>query len=243
MTLNLQKHRAEVHGIGRLQENLRQIVYGGNDGIVTTFAVVAGFAGAQAEGIIQIGTIAVLLFGFANLLADGVSMGLGEFLSARSQHDVYHAIRHQELAAIAKRPQAEAAEVVAILKHRGVNSADSKQFVDVLERNPQMMADFMMSYEFGMADPEEENPAINGLFTFFSFLIFGLIPILPYVVLEANQTTFLVSVVATFGALFSLGLLRWYATLERLVACLAETVLVGGICAAVAYGVGLLFGG
>ncbi|MDA0222858.1 MAG: VIT1/CCC1 transporter family protein [Proteobacteria bacterium] len=243
MTLDLQKHRAEVHGIGRLQENLRQIVYGGNDGIVTTFAVVAGFAGAQAEGVLQIGTVAVLLFGFANLLADGVSMGLGEFLSARSQHDVYHAIRHQELRAIAKRPKAEADEVLAILAHRGVNTEDATAFVAVLERNPEMMADFMMSYEFGMSDPDEENPAINGLFTFFSFLVFGVIPILPYVFLEATQTTFLISVLSTFGALFSLGLLRWFATLERLVTCLAETVLVGGICASVAYGVGLLFGG
>jgi len=243
MSFNLQKHRAEVHGFGRLQENLRQIVFGGNDGIVTTFAVVAGFAGAQAEGVLQIGTMAVLLFGFANLLADGVSMGLGEFLSARSQHDVYYAIRHQELRAIAKRPEAEKAEVMAILKHRGVSEADSKTFVGVLESNPEMMADFMMAYEFGMADPEEENAAINGLFTFFSFLVFGLIPILPYVIFEATQTTFLISVVATFGALFSLGLLRWYATFERLIACLAETVLVGGICAAVAYGVGLVFGG
>jgi len=243
MTLDLQRHRAEVHGVGRLQENLRQIVYGGNDGIVSTFAVVAGFAGAQAEGILEISTIAVLLFGFANLLADGVSMGLGEFLSARSQRDVYYAIRHQELAAIAKRPKAESDEVLAILNHRGVSTEDSKVFLSVLERNPEMMADFMMAYEFGMADPEEENPATNGLFTFFSFISFGLIPILPYVFLDATQTTFLISVLSTFGALFCLGLLRWYATLERFMACLAETVLVGGICAAVAYGVGLLFGG
>lgn len=243
MTLDLQKHRAEVHGFGRFQENLRQIVYGGNDGIVTTFAVVAGFAGAQADGLLQIGAMAVILFGFANLFADATSMGLGEFLSSRSQRDVYNAIRHQELAAIARRPAAERAEVLAILEHRGVSEPDATEFVAVLERNPQMMADFMMSYEFGLADPEEENPIKNGLYTFFSFLAFGLIPLLPYLLMPPDPATFLWSVAATFAALTALGLLRWYATLERLVACLMETVLVGGVCAMVAYAVGVVIGG
>ncbi|MCA8870183.1 MAG: VIT1/CCC1 transporter family protein [Rhodobacteraceae bacterium] len=243
MTLDLQKHRAEVHGFGRLQENLRQIVYGGNDGIVTTFAVVAGFAGAQAQGAAEIGTLAVLLFGFANLFADATSMGLGEFLSSRSERDVYVVIRQQELAAIANRLDAEKAEVLAILKHRGVNKEDSDQFVAVMERNPEMMADFMMAYEFGLPDPNEENAAINGLYTFFSFLVFGFIPIFPYLVIPTNPQVFGFSVLATFTALALLGILRWRATRERLLACLSETVMVGGICAVVAYGVGVFIGG
>ena len=70
--------------IGRLQEHLKQIVYGGNDGIVTTFSVVAGFAGYGAEGAATVGGIAVLLFGLANLFADGTAMGLGEYLSSVS---------------------------------------------------------------------------------------------------------------------------------------------------------------
>jgi len=242
MTLDLRKHRAEVHGFGPLQDNLRQIVFGGNDGIVTTFAVVAGFAGAQSEGVLEIGTLAVLLFGFANLFADATSMGLGEFLSSRSQRGVYNKIRQQELKQIKNHPIAERDEILAILKHRGVNTKDSAQFVDVLERNPEMMADFMMSYEFGMPDPAEESPIINGLFTFFSFLVFGLVPLLPYLFLPAETTTFGYSVFATFAALFALGILRWYATLEHLFSCLMETVLVGGVCAVVAYGVGIAIG-
>ena len=84
-TIDWERHRKEVHNLGQVQEFLKQIVYGGNDGIVTTFAIVAGFAGAQSEGTAQIGAIAVLLFGLANLFADAVSMGLGEFLSTRSK--------------------------------------------------------------------------------------------------------------------------------------------------------------
>jgi VIT1/CCC1 family predicted Fe2+/Mn2+ transporter len=243
MTLDLRKHRAEVHGFGRLQENLAQIVYGGNDGIVTTFAVVAGFAGARAEGIVAMGAVAVLLFGFANLFADATSMGLGAFLSARSRRDVYAVIRAQELRAIRHGLDGERAEVHAILEDRGVAEADRAAFLSVLERNPALMADFMMAYEFGLPDPDGDNPARDAAYTFAAFLLFGLIPLMPYILLPADAAAFAVSVVATFGALFLLGLLRWYATQERLAACLAETVLVGGICAAVAYGVGMVIGG
>jgi len=95
--VSLADHKAHEHKISKLQEFLKQIIYGGNDGIVTTFAIVAGFAGAGAEGAAQIGGIAVLLFGVANLLADATAMGLGEFLSARSEQDVYRATRDKEL--------------------------------------------------------------------------------------------------------------------------------------------------
>ena len=94
---DLPRHLREAHGITTFQVNLRQIVYGGNDGIVTTFAIVAGFAGAGADGVMQIGGIAVILFGLANLFADATAMGLGEFLSSRSERDVYRATRRREI--------------------------------------------------------------------------------------------------------------------------------------------------
>jgi len=96
----LARHKAVEHRVGRLQEHLKQIVYGGNDGIVTTFSVVAGFAGYGAEGAATVGGVAVLLFGLANLFADGTAMGLGEYLSSASQADVYRGVRARELGAI-----------------------------------------------------------------------------------------------------------------------------------------------
>jgi vacuolar iron transporter family protein len=236
-------HRREAHAIGRAQEFLKQIVYGGNDGIVTTFAIVAGFAGAQAEGAGQIGVVAVLVFGLANLFADGVSMGLGEFLSARSQHDLYHAQRAREIAAIRDDPDQERREIVAILRGRGLCPDDADATADVLMRNPALMADLMMAYEFGMADPREDNPAVNGLFTFASFVLFGAVPLLPYLLGADPDAALALSVGATFSALAALGLLRWHATRQGLLRCVGETVAVGGICALVAYGVGALVGG
>ena len=71
MPFDLVQHRKDAHDIGHLQDYLKQIVYGGNDGIVTTFAVVAGFAGFGSQSVAEIGSVAVLLFGIANILADG----------------------------------------------------------------------------------------------------------------------------------------------------------------------------
>lgn len=239
--ISLSEHKEHEHKIGKLQEFLKQIVYGGNDGIVTTFAIVAGFAGAGADGAAQIGGIAVLLFGIANLLADATAMGLGEFLSARSEQDVYRATREKELHEIKHNPEMERAEMLEILHDRGVTDEDARQLTDVLERNPEFMADFMMQYEIGMADPTEDNPAMNGLATFIAFIIFGSVPLIPYFLMDPVHLTFQLSVFATFMALTTLGLLRWKVTNETMIRCVGETVLVGGICAIVAYAVGLAF--
>ncbi|MGR3291005.1 MAG: VIT1/CCC1 transporter family protein [Paracoccaceae bacterium] len=241
--MDIIKHRREAHGIGGIQENLRQIVYGGNDGIVTTFAVVAGFAGAGAEGAAQIGTLAVLLFGLANLFADGTAMGLGEFLSSRSERDIYRATRSGEIYRIAHHPDEERAEVLALLRMRNLNDHDAAALAEQLEKHPELLADFMMSYEFGMANPDDSNPAIKGLHTFASFVFFGIIPLTPYFVSEPTERTFYLSILATAGALTGLGLLRWQASKESMVRCVLETVSIGGVCALVAYIVGWWIGG
>ncbi|MGR3322777.1 MAG: VIT1/CCC1 transporter family protein [Pseudooceanicola sp.] len=243
MPIDWPAHRRETHALGRVQEYLRQIVYGGNDGIVTTFAIVAGFAGAAADGVAQIGGLAVLVFGLANLLADGVSMGLGEFLSARSQNDLYRRRRRMELEEIETAPERERMELFTILCQRGLPPGEADKVTGILIRHPEMMADLMMTYEFGMHDPDADNPAVNGLFTFVSFIIFGSVPLTPYFIFAATDETFRLSLAATFAALTALGLLRWNATAEGLWRSVGETVLVGATCAAVAYVVGWIVGG
>ena len=240
-TTLLDRHRAQEHRITPLQEHVRQIVYGGNDGIVTTFAVVAGFAGLAAEGTAQVGVLAVLLFGLANLFADATAMGLGEFLSSRSEGDVYRAIRAKERREIETNPEAEIAEAVEILEGRGVGPADARDMAAILARNPEMMADFMMQYEIGMADPEGDRPWLDGAVTFASFVVFGAVPLLPYFAMGAGVATFATSCAATLAALTALGALRWRASTESFVRCVGETLLVGGTCAVVAFAVGLAF--
>lgn len=238
---SLQDHLAHEHSISKVQEFLKEIVYGGNDGIVTTFAIVAGFAGAGAEGAAVVGGAAVLLFGLANLFADATAMGLGAFLSSRSEQDVYRATREKELHEIKHNPEMERRETLEILEGKGVSSDDAVVMTDILERHPEFMADFMMQYEIGMSDPMDDNPAMAGFATFIAFIIFGAAPILPYFIVEPSPEAFHASLVLSIAALIALGLLRWKVTNETVTRCVGETLLVGGICGLVAYGVGLLF--
>jgi len=228
---------------GRVQEYLKQIVYGGTDGIVTTFAIVAGFAGAQAEGVAEVGAIAVLLFGLANLFADGVSMGLGEFLSLRAQHDLYRARQSEERRRSRETPCAQAARLTGILRGKGLSPQDAEAASGIFTRHPQVMAEMILAEETGLRDPDGESPARNGTFTFAAFITFGAVPLIPYLLLDATPATTRLSILATGVALVLLGLLRWHATGERLWRSVGETVLVGTVCAVVAFGVGWIVGG
>ncbi|MEX1235658.1 MAG: VIT1/CCC1 transporter family protein [Roseovarius sp.] len=241
--MDWQEHRREAHALGRTQEFLKQIVYGGNDGIVTTFAIVSGFAGAQADGVAQIGGVAVLVFGLANLFADAVSMGLGEFLSLRSQHDLYRNRRASEMVEITEDPEQERMELFEILRQRGVPAGEADTLTTIVARHPDLMADLMMTYEFGMMDPDEDSPAISGLMTFLSFVVFGCVPLIPYFIFEPTPQTFWLSVSTTGSALVALGIVRWSATGERLLRTVGETVLVGAVCALVAFVVGAVVSG
>ena len=242
MTIDWDHHRREVHNLGEVQDFLKQMVYGGNDGIVTTFAIVAGFAGAQAEGVAQIGAIAVLVFGLANLFADAVSMGLGEFLSTRSQKDLYEKQRKFVYEELKHHPQQEYAELIQMMTERGLDVPSAIKIADELMKSPELVADLMMNYELEMHDMRKVSPALDGLVTFLSFVAFGVIPLVPYLLLPPTQEAFYLSVFTTFMALVGLGLLRWWSTRERVIRCVGETILVGGACALVAFTVGAIVG-
>ncbi|MHC0052834.1 VIT1/CCC1 transporter family protein [Actibacterium sp. D379-3] len=229
--------------LGHTQEFLKQIVFGGNDGIVTTFAIVAGFAGAKAEGVVQIGSLAVLLFGLANLFADAVSMGLGEFLSSRARRDLYHGRHAALMQRLTRESRTGQATLAGLLRDRGLSSTDADAASALIARQPKLLAEMIMRYEAGMSHPDADTPALSGLVTFLSFITFGVLPLIPYFLYEPTTTTFQLSCLATISALIILGLLRGNATGTRLGRAVGETVLVGGVCAIVAFLVGVIVGG
>ena len=99
----------------------------------------------------------------------------------------------------------------------------------------------MMNYELELPNPLKENPLLTGLATFLAFMIFGFIPLLPYVLQVSLQNAFPYSLVATFSALILLGLLRYKVTGENIVRSVSEIVLIGGVAASLAYIVGTFF--
>ncbi len=239
-TFDLQKHLADEHRITPFSAYLKEIVYGGNDGIVTTFAVVAGFAGAEVHSS-ALPLLSVLVFGFANLFADGVSMALGNLLSARSEQDVYANEKGKEMYEVIHNPEMERLESIQILVNKGFDKEKAEQLIDIYMTNPAYWVDFMMNQELEMSNPEKNKPVVMAIVTFFSFISFGFIPLIPYVFFHDGSSLFVASICTTAFALFLLGLLRWKVSKQGFLRSISETLLLGGAAAIVAYLVGTFF--
>lgn len=233
------KHIKAEHKLS-LSGYLKEIVYGGSDGIVTTFAVVAGFTGAQSGILSEYPVLIVLLFGFANLFADAFSMGVGNALSIFADRDVYRAERDKELYEIRNNPESEKKETIFILQKKGFTREQAEEITKLYSKNEGYWADFMMRYELELPTPEHENPILTGAATIFSFVSFGFIPLIPYIIARGNEK-FELSVLFTLMALTLLGILRFRVTGQNLLRSTLEIVLLGGTAATIAYFVGTLF--
>ncbi len=233
----LAKHKAEeAHG-SPLGEYIHDIVYGANDGIVTTFAIVSGVAGANLSPMV------VLVLGFANVLADGLSMGLGNYLSIRSKQDNYNRLLKEEGKEIDEIPEIEKEEIREIYEKKGFSGQELELVVEKITSDRQIWLDTMMLEEHGLVNEEGGMPALHGFMTFISFLVFGSIPVVAYVVPFAEGNRFLYAIIATGIALLGLGLLRSWVTRERIYKGPLEILFVGAVCSVAAYGVGVMLRG
>ena len=228
----LKKHQEEdIHG-SRLRDFIQDIVLGGNDGIVTTFAVVAGTIGASLpHGV-------VIILGVANLLADGISMGAGVMLSMRSQRDRYMRLRKEELQEIEDDPEIEREEVRQAFRAKGFEGETLEHAVDVITSDKKRWVDVMMWEEHGATEAESSKPFLHGFSTLLAFILFGSIPLIPFF-LVTETSRFQVAIVSTAVALILLGASRSAIAKERLLRGAVEIFGVGMLCAFVAYGVGL----
>ena len=230
-----------IHQLNSISVYLKEIVYGGIDGIITTFAVVSGFAGAKHTGFVSLPTLVVLLFGFANLFADGLSMGLSSFLSTRSERDVYRAIKTKLRFFIKHHPNQARQETKKILSQQGFSRSETDDIASHFSNHPKPWLDWLLVNKHNFANTEQDNHKLMALTTFFSFIIFGFIPLVPYILLQAHPQLFLFSIIATSFALVILGMLRSQATTISLSRSIIETVTLGSLAASVAYFVGSLF--
>lgn len=233
----LQAHaEADIHG-SKFREYIQDIVLGGNDGIVTTFAVVAGTFGARLSSVV------VIILGLANLFADGISMGAGVFLSLRSERDRTERIRKEEAQEIEDDPVIEREEVRSAFREKGFSGELLESVVATITADKKRWVEVMMHEEHGITGTGNERPFLKGLMTFFSFIVFGAIPLAPYLLPVPDTFRFEAALSATTAALLLLGITRSAVTRERTFKGPAEIVSVGLLCAAVAYGVGALLRG
>ncbi len=223
-----------VHiGIGRY---IKSMVYGGLDGVITTFAVVAGVAGAS------LGASVVLILGFANLIADGLSMAVGDYLSTKSEKEYQRAEREREEWEFDSFIAGEKKEMFEIYTSKGYSLEDAKKIVDLLAKDKKAFVDVMMREELGIFE-SEESPVKNALVTFSSFIFFGFMPLLTYVVSSVFNLVFNDFFIAsglTGVTLFFLGAVKYRITGRNWFRSGIEMLVVGGLAASAAYLVGAL---
>jgi VIT1/CCC1 family predicted Fe2+/Mn2+ transporter len=213
---------------------VRDFVYGGIDGAITTFAVVAGVVGAEFSAKV------ILILGFANLLADGFSMAAANYSGVKTVVDDIARIRAIEEKHIRMEPDGEREEVRQILAAKGLTGEVLEGAVKGVTSDRKSWIDLMLAEEYGFA-LVQPSPLKAGLVTFAAFILCGAIPLLPYVLGMTNG--FAVSSVMTAVTFFGIGAWKSHWSLAHWFRSGLETLAIGGGAAILAFGVGYLLSG
>jgi VIT1/CCC1 family predicted Fe2+/Mn2+ transporter len=216
---------------GPTHNYLRDWIYGGIDGAVTTLAVVTGVAGAQLSKWI------ILALGFANLFADGFSMAASNYLGTKAEHDDWSRLEKIEHRHIELAPEGEREEVRQIFERKGFAGKDLERMVELTTADRQRWVRTMLVDEYGLPHAVR-SPWIAAVCTFTAFVVCGLAPLLPY--LFGSEYSMTISVTLTAIMFLAIGSIKskwstsswWHSGLT--------TLLVGAIAAALAYFAGVL---
>ncbi len=219
---------------------IKSIVYGGLDGTITTFAVVAGVSGASLS------TGVLLILGFANLIADGFSMAVGDYLSTKAEKEYHDAERTYESWEFDSKPEQEKNELIEFYTKKGITKKDAQKITAILLQKKKAVVDVMMIEEHGILETEIP-PLSAALVTFCSFVTFGFVPLIAFIIaplsLAIAQHQFLIASAITAATLFGLGALKISTTNRHWFWSGLEMMVVGGIAASAAYGIGYILSG
>ncbi|MCR9117516.1 MAG: VIT1/CCC1 transporter family protein [bacterium] len=211
-------------------------VLGAVDGAVTTFAIIAGGAGAGLSP-----SVAIVL-GLANVVADGFSMAASNFLKAQSDRQLVQRFRTLEESHIDKIPDAERQEIREIFLQKGFEGEILEEIVRVITADRKRWVDTMLTEEWGL-QLETPSPTKAAITTFASFLLAGMIPLAPLFFaawLADSQQIFAISAVLTAVTFFTIGVIRGRTSNLSSWRVGFETLFIGGSAAALAYFIGLL---
>lgn len=214
---------------------LRAAVFGVNDGLVSIACLVMGVAGAASESGV------ILLTGVAGLLAGAFSMAAGEYVSMRSQREMFEYQIGLERDELAQYPEEEAGELALIYSARGLPEDEAMALAKRMIADPEMGLDTLAREELGLNPDELGSPWVAALSSFFAFVAGGVIPLLPYL-LDMPRQQLLVSIVLTGIALFSVGAVLSLFTGRGAVLGGLRMLLIGGAAGAVTYLIGDLLG-
>jgi len=211
---------------------LRDWVYGGIDGAVTTFALVAGVAGASLSYRV------LIILGLANIFADGFSMAAANFLSTRSEHDEYQFFSEYESSQVERLPYGEKEEIRQIYIKKGFEGELLDQVVDKITANRELWVEMMVHEEYGISSVIR-SPWLAAWNTFFAFVVCGFLPLLPF--LLQIPYAFVLSIILTGVVFCIVGSLKSRWSIDPWYKSAFFTLLIGVLAAGIAYIIGLLF--
>jgi VIT1/CCC1 family predicted Fe2+/Mn2+ transporter len=232
-------HQKEPHQ-GGSGEYVQSIVFGGLDGIITTFAIIVA---AAASGL-NYGMI--LIVGFSNLLGDAIGMAVGDYLSSKAEDDHEKAERKREEWEIENVPEAEKSEMIDVYTAKGIPKDDAIKIVELLFKSKPAFLDVMMIEELDIMPNESSTVAWKGaVITFGSFFVFGGIPMLPYLFsgnyhhIGKLDGVFAAAVVLFAVALYTLGALKGKITGKKWWLTGLTMLLNGSVTTLIAYFIGV----
>jgi len=209
---------------------LRDWIYGGIDGSITTFAVVTGVVGAGLSPIV------IVILGLANLVADGFSMAASNFLGTKSEHDDFRRLEAIEHRHIELTPDGEREEVRQIFARKGFEDADLDRIVELITSDRDRWVRTMLSEEYGLPH-SARSPWWAASSTFSAFILCGLVPLVPFLLGVDKAVVF--SVVATAAVFFAIGSVKSRWATSSWWRSGISTLLVGAVAAGLAYAVGV----
>ena len=212
-------------------DRVRDIVIGMSDGLTVPFALAAGLSGAVASSRI------VVTAGFAEVAAGSIAMGLGGYLAARSDAEHYANELTREEREIRDVPDMEAKEVEDVLTGYGLTGSEAGVIVTAMRQHPTQWRDFMMRFELGLEAPDPKRALQSALTIALSYIVGGLIPLSPYLVVPAVHTALTISIIVTLIALICFGYIKGHFTGARPFRSALQTTVIGGLAAAVAFAI------
>ena len=234
----IQEHSPEVIR-QRLESQARpnlisDAVLGGIDGCVTTFAVVSGAVGAGFSSSVA------LILGFANLIADGFSMAISNYESIKAKQEFSESVRQAEQEHIEKIPAGEREEVRQIFEKKGFTGEILDRIVDTICSDVRLWVDTMLMEEHGI-QKSYPNPLKAAFITFVAFLVVGIMPLIPFMIINLNKDfQFIVSAFLAAIMFFSIGTLKSFVFAKPVIRSGLSTLLTGGAAAVLAFLVGYL---
>jgi len=210
-------------------DTVRDVVIGMSDGLTVPFALAAGLSGTVSQ------TGIVVIAGLAEIAAGSIAMGLGGYLAARTDLDHYRSEREREIRETVELPHKESDEVAEVFRGYGMEEKDIAPVVAAICSNQKRWVDFMMRFELGFEEPNPKRARNSAITIALSYIVGGLVPLAPYMLMSELFTALSVSVAVTLAALFAFGYIKGKLTGIPPLRGGLQTVVIGGLASVAAF--------